>query len=132
MPLQILLPMVVIGIAGVVILLHMLGRSELARFEDEDAARRAWLREYPGTPPTRVILSHDRHAALIETVHGAGVVWPMGMDTTARFLNGADIRRTGDGLHVDLPDFAAPRIRLRLEDDEAELWPTLMERKENA
>ena len=132
MPLQILLPMVVIGIAGVVILLHMLGRSELARFEDEDAARLAWLREYPGTPPTRVILSHDRHAALIETAHGAGVVWPMGMDTTARFLNGADIRRTGDGLRIDLPDFAAPRIRLRLEDDEAELWPTLMERKENA
>lgn len=129
MPLQILLPMVVIGIAGIVVLLHMLGRSELARLEDDDAARRAWLREYPGTPPARVILSHDRHAALIETARGAGVVWPMGMDTTARFLRGATIRRTKDGLCIDLPDFTAPRIRLRLNDDEADLWPTLMETK---
>ncbi|WP_422033130.1 hypothetical protein [Roseovarius sp.] len=129
MPLQILLPMVVIGIAGIVVLLHMLGRSELARLEDDDAARRAWLREYPGTPPARVILSHDRHAALIESARGAGVVWPMGMDTTARFLRGATIRRTKDGLCIDLPDFTAPRIRLRLNDDEADLWPTLMETK---
>ncbi|MEQ8291107.1 MAG: hypothetical protein RIA08_02790 [Roseovarius sp.] len=131
MPLQILLPMVVIGIAGIVILLHLLGRSELARLEDEAAARRAWLREYPDTPPTRVILSHDRHAALIETAHGAGVVWPMGMDTTARYLRGAEIHRTKDGLRVDLPDFAAPRIRLRLNDEEADLWPTLMNRKDS-
>lgn len=131
MPLQILLPMVVIGIAGVVILLHLLGRSERARFDDDDDARRAWLREFPDTPPTRVILSHDRHAALIETAQGAGVVWPMGMDTTARLLQGADIRRTQDGLRIDLPDFAAPRIRLRLNEDEADLWPTLMNRKDS-
>ena len=130
MPLQILLPMVVIGIAGIAVLLHMLGLSELARFDDEAAARQAWLREYPDTPPTRVILSHDRHAALIETDFGAGVVWPMGMDTTARTLRGAEIRRTKDGLLVDLPDFTAPRIRLRLNDEEADLWPTLMNRKD--
>ncbi|MEQ8988062.1 MAG: hypothetical protein RID15_10025 [Marinovum algicola] len=131
MPLQILLPMVVIGIAGIVVLLHVLGRSELARFEDEDAARQAWLREYPDTPPTRVILSHDNHAALVETEYGAGVVWPMGMDTTARLLRGAAICRTKDGLLVDLPDFAAPRVRLRLNDDEADLWPALMNRNDS-
>lgn len=131
MPLQILLPMVVAGIAGIVLLLHLLGRSELARFDDEASARQAWLREYSDAPPTRVILSHDRHAALIETEYGSGVVWPMGMDTTARYLSGADIQRTKDGLRVDLPDFAAPRIRLRLDDDEADLWPTFMRKKGN-
>lgn len=132
MPLQILLPLVVIGIAGIGVLLHLLGRSEVARFDDEAAARLAWLREYSDAPPSRVILSHDHHAALIETDHGPGVVWPMGMDTTARYLHGAQIRRTKDGLRVDLPDFAAPCIRLRLDDDEADLWPTLMNKKGNA
>ncbi|MEQ9258404.1 MAG: hypothetical protein RIG84_04835 [Roseovarius sp.] len=126
MPLHVLIPMVAIGIAGVTLLLHLLGRSERAFLADEAAARRAWLREYPDAVPTRVILSHDGHAALVETAEGPGIVWPMGADTTARFLRGAHIHRTKRGLRVDLRDFAAPCIRLTLDEDEADLWPTHM------
>lgn len=127
MPLSILLPMVVLGIAGIAVLLHLLGLSQPATFEDEAAARRAWLREFPEDTPTRVILSHDRHAALVETPQGAGVVWPMGADTTARHLDGARVTQTDTGLRIDLPDYTAPRITLTLDPDEARLWPGLME-----
>lgn len=129
MPLHILIPMVVLGIAGITVLLHVLGQSRRATLEDEDAATRAWLREFPEARPSRVILSHDRHAALIETDAGAGVVWPMGMDTAARALDGARITRTNTGLRIDLPDFSAPRIHLTLDEEEAGSWPDMMEEK---
>ena len=126
MPLGILIPMVVIGIAGITLLLHLLGQSKTANLSDEDAARRAWLREFPDAPPRRVVLSHDRHAALIDTDEGPGVVWPMGADTTARLLAGARTERTATGLRIDLDDFAAPHIHLHLDPDEADLWPALI------
>ncbi|MDT8328039.1 MAG: hypothetical protein RQ750_11765 [Roseovarius sp.] len=126
MPLSILLPMVGLGIAGIAVILHLLGLSRAAVLGDEAAARAAWLRECPDRAPRRIILSHDRHAALIETDAGPGVVWAMGADTTARPLKDARIRRTARGLCIDLPDFTAPHIRLRLDPDEAAQWPTHM------
>ncbi|WP_294614274.1 hypothetical protein [uncultured Roseovarius sp.] len=123
MPPSILLPMVGLGIAGIAVILHLLGLSRAAELSDEAAARAAWLREFPGHAPRRAILSHDRRAALIETETGSGVVWAMGADTTARYLDGARIRRTARGLRIDLPDFTAPHIRLRLDPGEADQWP---------
>lgn len=127
MPLSILLPMVVLGIAGIAVLLHLLGLSQPATFDNEAAARRAWLREFPEDTPTRVILSHDRHAALVETPQGAGIVWPMGADSTARYLDGAQVTQTDTGLRITLPDYTAPRITLTLDPEEARHWPGLME-----
>lgn len=123
MPLSILLPMVIIGIGGIAVLLHILGLTEPARLENEAAARRAWLREFPEDEPTRVALSHDRHAALIATDKGHGIVWPMGADTTARYVTGVQIARTQTGLRLDLPDYTAPHVHLTLDDREAEAWP---------
>lgn len=127
MPLSILLPMVIVGIAGIVVLLHLLGLSRRVVLADEAAARAAWLDEFPEDTPARVILSHDHHAALVEASAGWGVVWPMGADTTARPLDGARITRTRTGLRIDLPDYTAPRIHLRLDATEADEWPALME-----
>ncbi len=127
MPLSILLPMVVLGIAGIAVLLHVLGLSRRATLSDAAAARAAWLREFPEDSPIRVILCHDHSAALIETARGRGVVWPMGADTTARYLNGARIRQRKTGLTLDLPDYTAPRIRLTLAPDEAANWCALLE-----
>lgn len=127
MPLEILLPMVVLGIAGITVLLHVLGLSRPALLADGQAARAAWLDEFPEDMPRRVILSHDHRAALIETDRGKGVVWPMGAHTTARYLEGAQITRTARGLRIDLPDYTAPRIHLTLEADEAETWPGMLE-----
>jgi hypothetical protein len=122
MPLSILLPMVVLGIAGIAVLLHLLGLSHRAVLADAAAARAAWLREYPGDAPVHVTLCQDHSAALIETGRGRGVVWPMGADTTARYLDGARAHRTKIGLRLDLPDYTAPRIHLSLDPDEAAAW----------
>jgi hypothetical protein len=127
MPLSILLPMVIAGIAGIALLLHLLGLSKPALIADEAHARRAWLREYPDDPPLRVMLCRARSAALIETARGYGVVWPMGADTTARPLAGARLAATGSGLTLDLPDYTAPRIRLRLSPEEAAQWQAILE-----
>jgi hypothetical protein len=120
--------MVMFGIAGIAVLLHLMGWSRPAVLEDETAAKNAWLKEFPDDPPKRVVLSHDKHAALVETPKGRGVVWPMGADTTARYLDGARISLTSNGLRISLPDYTAPRILLTLDRDEAEQWPQLMER----
>lgn len=122
MPLSILLPMVVIGIASIAVLLHVLGLSRAATLPDETAARTAWLREFPGHVPTRVLLCQNRSAALIETAQGRGVVWPMGADTTARYLTHARVKRSKSGLRIAQPDYTAPIIHLKLEPDEAARW----------
>ena len=127
MPLGILLPLVICGIAGIAVLLHVLGRSKPASLVDEHAARAAWSDEFPDDPATTVVLSHDHRAALLQTRKGPGLVWPMGADTTARFLTDAKITQTTTGLRIDLPDYTAPHIDLRLDPDEARRWPALME-----
>ena len=126
MPLSILLPTVIIGIAGLTVLLHLLGLSRPASLVDEVAARAAWAREFGDDPATRTILSHDHHAALIETANGNGIVWPMGADMTARYITGAQITRTDKGLRIDLPDYTATHIYLRLDAGEVEKWPALL------
>lgn len=122
MPLTILVPMVVLGIAGITLILHILGLSRRALLADQAAARLAWLDEFPDDAPIRIVLSHDHRAALIETEKGRGVVWPMGADTTARYIDGAQVTRTASGLRVDLADYTAPHIQLSLDADEAENW----------
>jgi hypothetical protein len=126
MPLGLLLTLVIGGIAGIALALHLLGLSRQHRFDDAADAARAWDRECPEDPALRVTLSHDRHAALIETARGHGIVWPMGADTTARDLSGARITRTRAGLRIDLPDFTAPHVHLHLDAAEADRWPQLM------
>lgn len=122
MPLSILLPMVVIGIASIAVLLHVLGLSRAATLSDEATARTAWLREFPGHVPTRVFLCESQSAALIETAQGHGVVWSMGADTTARYLTHAQVKRSKSGLRIALPDYTAPVIRLKLAPDEVARW----------
>lgn len=127
MPLSILLPLVVFGIAGIVIMLHLLGQSRVAVLASEAEARAAWEREMDDDPARAVTLAHDAHAALIETEAGRhGIVFPVGEDTTARYLDGARVVEVPGGLRIDLPDFTAPHIKLRLDAEEARRWPALI------
>ncbi|RKT32858.1 hypothetical protein BXY70_2208 [Roseovarius halotolerans] len=122
MPLSILVPLVTVGILGIALLLHLLGLSRPVALSDESAARDAWLSEFPDDAPLRVLLSRNRMAALVETPKGRGVVWPMGADTTARYLTGARITRRAEGLRISLPDYTAPRIDLVLDEAETGVW----------
>ena len=122
MSLGVLIALVVGGIAGIAILTHLFGLSARGRFEGEDDARAAWVREFPRIPARSVTLARDGHAALVATDQGPGLVWSFGADTTARLLYGARVTRTATGLDIRLPDITAPRITLRLDAGEAEAW----------
>lgn len=119
MQLSVLLPMVIAGIAGIALLLHLFGLSRPARLADATAARAAWLREFPEASPRQITLSEDHTAALIDTPDGHGIVWIIGADTTARYLREATIAPTARGLRIHLPDYTAPRIDLTLGKGEA-------------
>lgn len=122
MPLHVLITLVVFGIAGIAVLCHVLGYSRPRRFDTQEAARAAWLREFPEIPPTEVQLCQSGTAALIHTAQGPGIVWPMGADSTARFLTGATMRHDNGRLDIRLPDYTAPRLTLHLTPDEALRW----------
>lgn len=126
MPLSILLPMVIFGIGGIAVLLHLLGLSKPLVLDSEAKARTAWLREFPEDDPTRITLCKGGAAAMIEAPPGFGIVWAMGADTTARYLTGAQITRTAQGLRIDLPDYTAPHISLMVDAVEADSWAKLL------
>jgi hypothetical protein len=126
MPLSVLIALVVGGIAGVAILTHLFGFSKLHRFDDAEAARMAFLREWPDVATGTITLSADRHSALIETDKGPALVWAMGADSSVRFLADADAQETKTGLSIRLADLTAPNIRIRLAPDERRAWLTSM------
>jgi hypothetical protein len=122
MPLHILGPAVVLGIALIVLLTHLLGFSRRYAFATEADARARWLREWPLDDVRAVMIADDRHTALVQTQDGPGVVWALGADTVAKRLSRADLRQIADGLALDFPDFALRHLRLHLSPEEAERW----------
>lgn len=122
MPLWLLCILVVAGIGGVVALIHALGHSRGLVFGSEAEALQHWLRN-TGTGATRATLAPDGRAALIDG--GAGVVWAMGADSTARPLDGARFVADARGLTIRFPDPGAPALRLPPET--ARAWAPLLE-----
>ena len=125
MPLYILLVLVVGGIALIALLLHVLGKSRRTRLS-ESSARAAWTRHFPDEVARDVTLSQDRHAALIETQDGPGLLWAFGADTVARHLRDFDLKPGPDRLTVIFHDFTAPRVTLSLTGDERPRWQERM------
>ncbi|MEO1364365.1 MAG: hypothetical protein AAFU86_11380, partial [Pseudomonadota bacterium] len=80
MPLHILLILVVGGIAGIALALHLLGMTGADPLRG-DTARAAWLRAYPDDSVQRVAVSADGRVARIDCAAGRGLVWRMGADT---------------------------------------------------
>jgi len=122
MTLTVLLLLVAGGIAGIAILLHLLGMSKPRIFETEAEVQAVWLAEYPDTLVRKILLSKNQHFALVRSSAGEGVVWPMGADGAARLLLGVEITDMPYGLELSLPDYTAPEIRLKLDPNEAEEW----------
>lgn len=118
MPLHILGVLVVVGLTGLAVLMHVMGLTKRRKLKSAQDARAAWQREFPRVAPGSVLLCRNGTSALLETAQGPGVVWAMGEDTTARFLSGGTVQQRGRKLILHLPDFAAPRITLHLSDDE--------------
>lgn len=126
MPLHILLILVVGGIAGIALALHLLGMTGADPLR-EDTARAAWLRAYPDDSAQRVAVSADGRVARIDSAAGRGLVWRMGADTCARLLtDGAVAHARGSRVRVHLGDYAAPRVAITLTEDEQAEWADWM------
>lgn len=126
MPLHILGPMVVIGILGIAVLLHLMGLTAPKRLTSEREALAAWRRAFPGSHPISARLSSDRRAALVTTHRNIGLVWCFGDDTVARGIKRATVRDTPLGLAFDMPDFAAPHVDVSLSAHDLTLWKDLV------
>lgn len=126
MPLEILLVLVVGGIAGITILLHLSGRSQL-RVLTQVTAQTEWQRHFPEDMVIDVTISHDGHSALIRTTTARGLLWSFGADTVARHLLDFDWIERPDGFEFRFHDFAAPRVVIHLDEIERQHWHHLME-----
>lgn len=118
MPLEVLGPLVLFGVAGVVLLVHLLGGSRSLRLADEAEALAVLAADYPDAAPRRAILADDRRAALVEAAGGLGVVRAMGDRWFARLLapRDAEARESRRGVEIVIADFGAPAVALRLAD----------------
>ncbi|MGB1387554.1 MAG: hypothetical protein ACPG61_01560 [Paracoccaceae bacterium] len=125
MPLHILIIMVVIGIGGIALLLHLTGRSRTATMTETDA-QQGWARHYPNDTVQHVTLAHDGKSALVLSDAGPGVLWVFGLDTVARHLRNCDVSETETGLRVDFHDYAVPPARFALSQDERTRWQSEM------
>ncbi|MCB1398071.1 MAG: hypothetical protein H6898_09440 [Rhodobacter sp.] len=121
MPLSILLPLVVLGIAAIGVLLHLSGQSRRFDIADAAVARREWLRHWPGDTVRAVHLAGG--AALVETAQGLGILRAFGADTTAHRLTGLTER--GLALRLSFGDFAAPDATLPLPERDRAAWLAL-------
>lgn len=126
MPLNILLPLVVIGIAAIAVMLHLTGKSKRARLT-QDSARAAWLRHFPDDQVAQVLAADEGHAALVETNQGWGLIWSFGADTVARHLTDVAIEDTKQGLRFKFSDFTAPSVRVILAPDERMIWRKMVQ-----
>lgn len=118
MPLGLLLTLVVGGIAGIALLLHLLGHS--ARFDLHDAgvARAEWQRHWPGDAVSHVYLAQE--AALVDTDAGPGLLRTFGADTVAHRV--AEMVPARGGLRIGFAAFEAPAVQVALQPRDRDLW----------
>lgn len=126
MPLHILVILVVGGIGGIALLLHLLGLSTPRIFDGPDDAADKWRREFPDSQVVDVTLNHKGTVAFIQTRSRPGLVWSFGADTVARPLFDFDAIPTKKGLRIEFHDFAAPHVSIPLGDFEIPHWENLL------
>lgn len=122
MPLPILGALVVLGIGGLVLLVHFLGGTKRPRYDDEADAAAALTVDYPNAIICQTMLADDGKAALFELADGVGFAAPFGEGRLTRVLGPNDVRRVDerpDGLTIRLTDYTAPRLTVRLANAEA-------------
>jgi hypothetical protein len=113
MPLPLLVVIVVVGIAAVVFAVHMTGGSRSVTLRDEAAARERFAVDHPEIAVTRVWLTADRTAAVLDLGGGtAGLVHAIGGKFLTRIVGAEDLagapRASGDRLALRLRDFTWP------------------------
>ncbi|MDC0658428.1 hypothetical protein N6L27_10510 [Leisingera sp. SS27] len=125
MALELLLALVLGGISGIAVLLHLTGRSRQAVLGVE-TSRSGWLRHFPGDKVLKVLPAASGQAALVVTGNGPGLLWAFGSGTVGRHLTGSQVRETATGLRFEFNDFAAPGLSLALPERERQQWLALI------
>jgi len=129
LPLTILLPFVVFGIIGAVLLINRLRPTPDLLLDTPDIAAGLWLHFNPDLPALRVHLNSIHSHALVETAAGVGVVWSFGADPVTRLLKpDCQVRDTKAGVRLKTGDFTAPAIDIPLADPvQRKAWRVLLE-----
>lgn len=126
MPLPVLGALVVLGIGGLVLLIHLLGWSRRPQYADEAEARAALLTDYPHASIRNGVLADDGRAALFDLADGVGFAAPFGDGRLTRVIVADDVSRveqSADGLIIRLNDYTAPRLTVAMTDAGArETW----------
>lgn len=113
MGLVLLAVMVVAGVTGVVLAVHLSGGSAPARLDGAEAARRRFAVDFPDLEPGRIHVTATGDAALLALGDGrAGIVRAVGGKFLTRVVAGPDL--AGE------PQAEGATVRLRLRDV---TWP---------
>ncbi|GAB4351179.1 MAG: hypothetical protein Kow0026_08070 [Oricola sp.] len=124
MPLPVLVAVVAVGIALVVLVVHLTGGSRVAEIAGEDMARERFLVDYPEAGIVRCILSSDRRDAVLELVDGhVGLVHAVGSNYLTRFVGRGEMAAEPSAMEegavdLDTGDITWPRARLHFADGE--------------
>jgi hypothetical protein len=126
-PLEILLPMVVIGITGVVLLIRWLRPTPDLKLSDARQVAEIWTRRNPDIAVGAVHINGAQSHALVETAQGVGLVWVFGADPVTRLLDHPfDLEKNASGLRIRTHDFTAPHIDLALNATEITRWSDIL------
>ncbi len=126
MPLPILGALVVFGIGGLVLLIHLFGWTRRPQYADEAEASAALLTDYPHADIRNITLADDRRAALFDLTEGVGYAALFGDGRLTRLIHVDDVKGVEDtpsGLAIRLTDYTAPRLTVAMTDTaERQAW----------
>ena len=126
MPLPLLGALVVFGIGGLVLLIHLFGWTRQPAFADKDEAAQALLTDYPHAVIQNAGLADERRSALFVLPNAIGYAAPFGDGRLTRVIEVSDLKSVdaaGDGLTLRLTDYTAPRLSVAMRDPTArETW----------
>ena len=122
MPLPILVAVVGIGIAAIIIAVHLMGGTVVAEFTSLDEAIDRFRIDYPEAKVAACHISKKRRDAVLELADGhVGLVHAIGSKYLTRLIRGGQMaaRATGTGtVEIDTHDITWPRARMEFEDQE--------------
>lgn len=108
MSLPLLVAMVVVGIAAIVVAVHLTGGTRRAVLADEEAARARFAVDYPRERVGDVVLSNVRETAFLGLEGGrTGIVQSLGGHFLTRIV------RPGEVARLEQPSETTLRLRLR-------------------
>ena len=115
MALWLTLLIVIAGISGIVLLVHMLGGSHLARLDSQAGVLQMWQSEQPDHKAIGALLEPSAQAALIDLeAGGTGLLWAVGDTVAGRVLTAGSLAENAETLRITLPDFTAPQVEVTI------------------